>query len=179
LVVASNRPLYGNLRQLYFILPPLFLWVAWSIEMATDYLPGQFTAVIFIGILLLPGIFNLIVLHPYQYAYYNALVGGSQGANGRFALDYWCTSYREAMAIVNQDAPEGAEIGVWGPLMSAKEFAREDLVVELVEDFNHEPDYVLGCWLALQDEDFYSNMTTLLQVDRAGAVFGIVKAKGE
>jgi hypothetical protein len=83
------------------------------------------------------------------------------------------------MAFVNQDAPEGAEIGVWGPLMSAKEFAREDLVVELVEDFNHEPDYVLGCWLALQDEDFYSNMTTLLQVDRAGAVFGIVKAKGE
>ena len=38
----------------------------------------------------------MAALHPDEYVYYNALVGGVPGAAGRFKLDYWANSYREA-----------------------------------------------------------------------------------
>ena len=38
----------------------------------------------------------MMELHPNQYIYYNALVGGVRGANGRYELDYWGTSLAEA-----------------------------------------------------------------------------------
>ena len=40
---------------------------------------------------------KMVSLHPYQYVYYNRLVGGLAGANGRFETDYWGESYREAV----------------------------------------------------------------------------------
>ena len=34
-------------------------------------------------------------LHPDQYVYYNAFIGGIEGAQGLFKLDYWANSYDE------------------------------------------------------------------------------------
>lgn len=39
----------------------------------------------------------LVALHPYQYLYYNSLVGGLQGASGRYATDYWVNIMPEAV----------------------------------------------------------------------------------
>jgi len=35
-------------------------------------------------------------LHPYEYVYFNELVGGLPGAGRNFETDYWGTSYKEA-----------------------------------------------------------------------------------
>ncbi|MCB0734640.1 MAG: tetratricopeptide repeat protein, partial [Bacteroidetes bacterium] len=35
--------------------------------------------------------------HPYEYMYYNELVGGVKGAFGNYELDYWCQTPKEAM----------------------------------------------------------------------------------
>ena len=40
---------------------------------------------------------TLIALHPYQYLFYNPLVGGLPGASGRFVGDYWVTIMPEAV----------------------------------------------------------------------------------
>jgi len=40
--------------------------------------------------------YRMAALHPYQYVYFNALVGGHRGAQGRYETDYWCVSEREA-----------------------------------------------------------------------------------
>ena len=37
------------------------------------------------------------MLHPDQYVYYNAFVGGVDGAQRKFKLDYWANSYAEAV----------------------------------------------------------------------------------
>jgi len=37
------------------------------------------------------------MLHPNQYVYYNAFVGGVGGAQRKFKLDYWANSYAEAV----------------------------------------------------------------------------------
>lgn len=36
-------------------------------------------------------------LHPYEYIYFNALVNGIKGAEGKFELDYWGASEKEAL----------------------------------------------------------------------------------
>ncbi len=64
-----------------------------------------------------PGLIGIISLHPYEYIYYNEIVGGVDGAAGHYYADYWCTSFREAMKYVNQVAPpNGCCGGGWWPV---------------------------------------------------------------
>jgi hypothetical protein len=43
--------------------------------------------------------------HPHQHVYFNSLVGGVRGAEGRFDLDYWGLSYRKGLEyILEHDA---------------------------------------------------------------------------
>ena len=70
----------------------------------------------------LPGIIDGLRLHPYEYIYYNRLVGGVQGAFRRFELDYWGTSYREAAAYLDAAAPANATVWVEGPTHLLQEY---------------------------------------------------------
>lgn len=73
-------------------------------------------------------IVTLVRLHPYEYVYYNHLAGGIRGAAKRYELDYWGTSYREAVAILTRylDRTEpgrrpstGYRVTVFGPRETA------------------------------------------------------------
>ena len=50
-----------------------------------------------IGTCLLWDATTLVRLHPYEYLYYNSLVGGLEGASRRYDLDYWFGSMPEAI----------------------------------------------------------------------------------
>jgi hypothetical protein len=68
-------------------------------------------------VLLAANVSELLVRYfPYEYIYYNHLVGGLQGAQQFFgkeeATDYWAVSYREGMQWVNQHAGQGAKLNV-------------------------------------------------------------------
>jgi hypothetical protein len=43
---------------------------------------------------------TLARLHPYEYVYYNQLVGGLPGANTRWETDYWADTVRPAAALL-------------------------------------------------------------------------------
>lgn len=55
-------------------------------------------------LILAPGIFALVRLHPYPYTYYNAFIGGVGGAFRRYETDYWLTCYKETLRLINQEA---------------------------------------------------------------------------
>ena len=115
LIIIWRRPaLYDNGRQLLFLTPPLFLLAGFGWEKASAFLSiwGKRIAAL---LLLLPGIWALYFLHPYQYVYYNTLVGGTQGAYQRYELDYWATSFQEVARFLKQ-TPAESRIVVWGPL---------------------------------------------------------------
>ena len=40
---------------------------------------------------------DLVRLHPYEYVYFNELVGGVKGAYGKYETDYWVASLKEAV----------------------------------------------------------------------------------
>lgn len=120
------RPsLYDNFRQLLFILPPVFLMAgvvfsrikhpAWQIALIT--------------LVTIPGLVGGVSLQPYEYLYYNRFIGGVQGVQNRFELDYWGTSYRAAAEHINNIAPANSSIWVEGPAHVFGPFARIDLKV--------------------------------------------------
>ena len=57
-----------------------------------------------------------LLYHPYQYIYFNSLVGGSRGAEKVFkqgeVTDYWAVSYRDGIRWLNRVAPQDAMLDV-------------------------------------------------------------------
>jgi hypothetical protein len=123
--IVLRIALYDNFRQVLFILPPIFLMAGVAFE-AVKNVKWQ---TILIVLSLLPGIVGIVSLHPYEYIYYNSIVGGVDGAQGRFETDYWLTSYREAAEYLNQTAPPGSVIWADGPGNLFSIFASEDFDV--------------------------------------------------
>jgi hypothetical protein len=74
----------------------------------------------------MPGIIQLIQLHPYEYVYYNQFVGGLRGANRRFEPDYWRASAAEAADYLNRVAPAHSAIYSVQP-SQLRPFLRKDL----------------------------------------------------
>lgn len=107
---AVVRPnVYDGLRHFLFVLPALALFAglgALTIATAPRRTTTRVLATLAVAVALLWPVPALVRLHPYQYTYFNELVGGLAGASGRYETDYWVASYREAMRWI-QD-PERA-----------------------------------------------------------------------
>ncbi|MBI5962666.1 MAG: hypothetical protein HY863_04255 [Chloroflexi bacterium] len=123
--VIFRPSLYDNFRQVLFILPPIFLMAG----VVFSKIKQPIWQIALITLVILPGIMDGIRLHPYEYIYYNRFIGGVNGAQVRFELDYWGTSYREAANYVNSIAPANAYVYVEGPAHIFNSFARRDLKV--------------------------------------------------
>ena len=129
LVTVATRPgLYNGVRHFVFILPPLAvlggLTVAWLARHLRRY---GFLATTAGVCAIIAGIASPVVdmmrLHPYEYTYYNRLVGGIAGARPRYMLDYWGLSLtqasRELLAYLDshhETPPKGQwTVAVCGP----------------------------------------------------------------
>lgn len=172
-----RTPLYGNLRQVLFIFPPMFIIGAVGIEDVLQRIGRGWLNGLIVLVALLPGVISIWRLHPYEFAYFNQLVGGPAGAAKSYHLDPWCTSYREAMSYVNAHAPPEAVVAVWGPVSSAETFAREDLVVRGEGASEEEIDFALGCKWMLNNPAFFQGFEPVHRVTRAGAMLAEVKVR--
>jgi hypothetical protein len=111
-VMAGLFPIYNNFRHILFALPPAFLVMGFGVWMIGEALRAPVVRAGLVVLALAPGVLGIERLHPYEYIYYNELVGGVRGAAGRFELDYWCTGLREAMNVVNKVAGPEAQVEV-------------------------------------------------------------------
>jgi hypothetical protein len=174
--VVFRFPLYDNFRQVLFALPPLFLIAGLAIDRAWSLVRLPIARLALIGLILGPGLAGLMELRPYEYVYYNQLIGGTKGAAGLFPHDYWCTSYREAMAYIDAHAPQGALVSIFEPYDVAAPYARPDLdLVRSRED--PQPLYLLRC--NNREEFTLQNLEELPVahvVARSGVVLSVVFA---
>jgi hypothetical protein len=177
IIIGLGSSLYGNLRQVLFVLPPLFVFAGAAVEAVLSKLRRLGWQAALAMALLMPGIVWIVALHPYQDSYFNGWVGWTSGAYGRYQVDPWCTSYREATAFLNKVAPEGAVVDVRGPFQSAKDFARNDL--QLHPDYrpDPDPDYALMCQVDMLGDGFYGNLPTVHEVRRGQAVMAVVRGR--
>ena len=101
-MIISRPTLYDGPRHFFFLVPIMILLAAWGFLTLCRLLwhrpqiVGRLLAVL---VVIAAGInYGLIFktmsdLHPYEYTYFNELVGGIEGAKGNYDLDYWriCT----------------------------------------------------------------------------------------
>jgi len=175
--IVRRTPIYDNLRQVLFAIPPVLLIGAFGLEEMWRILGWPALRILVFVLLLFPAVYGVVSLHPYEYAYYNQFVGGVNGVISRYELDYWCTSYREAMAYINDVGPENAKVVVWGPLHSASDFARPDLQFFSDDTPPPDPQFALRCRRTLPDPGFYADYETVMQLRLGSAVLTTVNAR--
>lgn len=95
--------IYDGIRHFLFLLPVIALisaWVWWrAFERLRQYWsPVRWIAPVILAVLfVVPTVVEMVRLHPYQYTYFNRIVGGLPGAENHFETEYWGTSHREAV----------------------------------------------------------------------------------
>jgi hypothetical protein len=98
--IGVKAVLFNGMRHFIFVLPPIAVAAALVLDRALTglsrlpYRRPIYAALAFYG---LSHVTTMVLLHPDQYIYYNAFVGGVDGAQRNFKLDYWANSYAEAV----------------------------------------------------------------------------------
>lgn len=111
--MVARPNIYDGIRHFIFILPAMAVLAGYGASLALDLAGawiGRPAAAAAIAAALLAPSVELVRLHPYQYAYFNFLVGGVAGADGRYETEYWTSSYKEAIEWLAQNgapAPGG------------------------------------------------------------------------
>ncbi|MEJ2569424.1 MAG: hypothetical protein P8Y98_02685, partial [Anaerolineales bacterium] len=175
--IVLRVPIYDNFRQILFIVPPLILISGWGAAYLYERLKPNWVAVTILVIMLLPGIVGIVRLHPYEYVYYNAIVGGVNGAYGEYELDYWCTSLKEAMGFLNENAKPNSTVYISGPIDAATPYARDDLKFVHDRSLVPNPDYVVACRNVVLSEEFYPDYEVIHEVGIGRGVFAVIKEK--
>jgi hypothetical protein len=130
--IMIKAVLFDGMRHFIFVLPPIAVAAALAMDRAVKMLSGlPYRQPIYavLGLYGIAHVTTMVLLHPDQYVYYNAFVGGVDGAQRNFKLDYWANSYAEAVHgletyLQNQYGAEFEEreftVAVCGPPVSAK-----------------------------------------------------------
>ena len=98
-VILSQSNVYSSWRQFLFLYPGIVLLSSIGFSSLFELFRKHYFAWISIGILLLISIHPvkfMLINHPYEYLYYNQIVGGLNGAFGNYETDYYFVSQTEA-----------------------------------------------------------------------------------
>jgi hypothetical protein len=105
--IVAQPNVYDGIRHFLFVLPAMALfcglgaaWILDRVGARRVWVAGVLTA------LLGTSMWSLVTLHPYQSSYFNAFVGGLRGAWRDYDVDYWTSSYREAMQWILRESAE-------------------------------------------------------------------------
>lgn len=179
--IAIHAVLFDGMRHFIFVLPPIAALAAATASFLLALLarlPGRQAIY---AVLALYGAWHasiMVRLHPDQYVYYNSLVGGVEGAQGLYKLDYWGNSYREAVlrlaaylkAEYGADFPKrNFRVAVCGPPVSAAYFFPENF--EFAKE-REKADF----FIAFTKDDCHKSLPgrEILRVERMNALLSVV-----
>ncbi|HEX7789913.1 MAG TPA: hypothetical protein VF467_05220, partial [Afipia sp.] len=184
--VITEGPAIDGCRHFLFVFPPIAILAGVGLSASISGLARLhrgtmivWLAVVTTGYTWTAG--KLYHLHPYEYLYYNQLVGGLEGASRRFVTDYWVNIMPEALEelhdFLDRTEPATAKttiyrVAVCGERVSYEEYARSNLQ-----------------WLKMQDwrlADFYIAPThmncdrilagqVVARIERLGVTIGVIK----
>ncbi len=181
IAVLTRPAMYNGVRHFLFVVPPLAALGGWAGAAALDYLARmskRLAAAAAVAILVglsLP-IADMVQLHPYQYTSFNHLAGGIAAARGRFMLDYWGLSFKQATAALKAELAERREVPADGRWRIAVCGPHRPAQVGLGPQFaiSWDPQ---GAAFALMLGEFYCrrlDAPVLLEIAREGVVFARV-----
>jgi hypothetical protein len=100
--VICDGPAFTGLRHFLFVVPALATLAGIGLDAAATALASRGRLIVSGGLAVVTACFlanavTLVRLHPYEYLFYNTVVGGLEGASRRYDLDYWFSSMPEAV----------------------------------------------------------------------------------
>jgi len=136
-----------GMRHFMEVIYPLSAFAGIGFYFVYQYLrkitKDQYTGFITFIILISTLVFNLYKFHPYQTSFYNTLIGGIKGADGKFDIDFWGAPQKDAVVWLNKNAPLNAYIHVVMAQSSAAMYGRNDLQERLNKKEVEKSEYVL------------------------------------
>ncbi len=122
-VIAEKSNLYSSWRQFLFLYPVIVLVSSLAMYSFADSIKVRYVRWAFILVLVLMSVHPvrfMIKNHPYEYLYYNQLVGGLKNAYGNYETDYYYVSQTEAskwlLDYLNEKGKDSALIGATYPV---------------------------------------------------------------
>ena len=177
--VLIRRPsMYDGLRHFLFILPPVFIFTGFAFEFLVEHLTSSWLRAGAILVLLLPGLTGIFKLHPYEYTYYNSMIGGTSQVFRNYETDYWLTCYKESVEQLEADVTGPFDLYVHREAYIAAYYADQNNRVHELRGAVNEVksgDYVLVNTRTNEDRRVFKDADTILQIGRGDAVFCLIK----
>lgn len=186
--IVMRPSLYNGMRHFFFIVPPLCVGAAagvhWFWESATAWRSWAHSAVAATLLAVASHeIVNMIQLHPHEYIYYNALVGGPKGAFRRYEMDYWSNFLPQALDLLEEQlkAEHGGKPPVRRYMVGL--CTKEDILTEYAPPYLvptrdwRRADFIIATTNTDCDKvaDKVVGGRTVIEIVREGAVLGMVK----
>jgi hypothetical protein len=169
--------MYDGIRHFLFILPPIFLFTGFVFEFLLERSSNWLYAGIVTAVLL-PGLYSIVQLHPYEYTYYNSFVGGTQNAFRRYETDYWLTCYKEAVEELSNSTTEPVTLFVHREAYIAEYYAGPPIAVRELRGALREVqpgDYVLVNSRMNEDRRVFRDAPHAIEIRHRGALFCTIK----
>jgi hypothetical protein len=177
-VVARRPPLYDGMRHFLFVAPPIFVFAALALDLAFERIRRSGVRMAVAILVIVPGLIGIVGLHPYEYTYFNALVGGTGGAFRHYETDYWLTCYKEAVQRFSASVQIPVRLFVHREVAVAAPYASSDVTV--LDERGAARNIIAGDYLLInsrtnEDQHTFRDAPEVLTVGRAGATFCAIK----
>jgi hypothetical protein len=182
ILVGVMKPiLYDNFRQFLFITPPLFVFSAIAFEKLLNSIGVKWVGLAICSLLIVPGLISGLWLHPYEYVYYNALVGWTGNIERTYENDYYGTSMCEAARYLSGIAKDGAQVAFTDEGLSLMfkdcEANKFQILVERAEKSKISPDYSVVLTRYDDDLDYFRSMKIIKTIQRGKTLFVVIRSK--
>jgi hypothetical protein len=186
--VISDGPAFTGLRHFLFLIPPLGVLTGIGFDYALTYFESRWRSLAAAGLaaIVLACGWNaatLFRMHPYEYLFFNPLVGGLEGAARQFDTDYWVNIMPEAVddlqAFLDRTEKDAGarpaprySVGVCGERVSFEKEIERDPRLEWTGDWKQADFFIapthMNCDRVLEG-------AVIATIQRLGVPIGVVK----
>jgi len=183
--VTTQGPALDGCRHFLFVFPPLAILAGIGFSASINALSRLHRNLVIVWLAVLATCYTwtagkLYQLHPYEYLYYNQLVGGLEGASRRFVTDYWVNIMPEAVEELHDfldHEPATAQtqtyrVAVCGERVSYEEYARPNLQWIKMPDWRYADFYIAPTHMNC---DRNLDGKVIARIERMGVTIGVVK----
>jgi Dolichyl-phosphate-mannose-protein mannosyltransferase len=186
--VVCQGPSFTGMRHFLFVVPPIAALAGIGGHILISALEAKkravgFAAIAAVATVWVWNVVTLVRLHPYEYLFYNSVVGGLEGASRRYETDYWVNimptavkdleaylDKTDSQATTTRPARLGYTVAVCGEQVSFENEADQRL--HFTRDWSHADFFIapthMNCDRALRGK-------IVAVIQRVGVTIGVVK----
>ena len=181
-VLLRKPSMYDGIRHFLFIISPIFVFGGFGfqffVERITAWIKSPSWLYAGLGVLLvIPGMVGIAKMHPYEYAYYNSFVGGTDGVFRSYETEYWLTCYKQTIEELNNTVTTDINLFVYREPYIAKYYAQDNIHIYDLRTQRHllKPGDYLLFNTRTNDDYFINKYPLVLEVKHDNSVFCIVR----